>query len=44
VALARDTTAYADRALPAAEDAHTRWAWDSVAEPLTRALEPYLRR
>ena len=44
VALARDTRAYADRALPAAEDAHTRWAWDSVAEPLTRALEPYLRR
>jgi glycosyltransferase involved in cell wall biosynthesis len=44
VALARNTTAYADRMLPAAEDAHTRWAWDSVAEPLTRALEPYLSR
>ncbi len=44
VALARDTRAYADRALPAAEDAHRRWAWDSVAQPLTEALEPYLRR
>jgi hypothetical protein len=43
VALARDTRAYADRALPAAEEAHTRWGWDAVAEPLTRALEPYLR-
>ena len=32
------------RAAPAAEDAHRRWAWDSVAAPLTRALEPYLNR
>lgn len=44
VALARDTRAYADRALPAAEDAHRRWSWDSVAQPLTEALEPHLRR
>ena len=44
VALARDTRAYADRVTPAAEVAHPRWAWDSVAEPLTRALEPYLKR
>ena len=44
VALARDPKAYADRALPAAEVAHQRWAWDSVAEPLARALEPYLKR
>ncbi|MCY4727835.1 glycosyltransferase [Nocardioides sp. STR2] len=43
VELARDAQAYAARATPAAEKAHARWAWDSVAEPLTRALEPYLR-
>jgi glycosyltransferase involved in cell wall biosynthesis len=44
VELARDPEAYAARVTPAAEKAHTRWAWDSVADPLTRALEPYLRR
>ncbi|GAB3037034.1 hypothetical protein GCM10011376_31990 [Nocardioides flavus (ex Wang et al. 2016)] len=43
VELARDRQAYAARVAPAAEKAHARWAWDSVAEPLTRALEPYLR-
>ncbi|HEY0643675.1 MAG TPA: glycosyltransferase [Nocardioides sp.] len=44
VELVRDPEAYAARVTPAAEKAHTRWAWDSVADPLTRALEPYLRR
>jgi glycosyltransferase involved in cell wall biosynthesis len=43
VELARDPQAYAARVTPAAEKAHARWGWDSVAEPLTRALEPYLR-
>jgi glycosyltransferase involved in cell wall biosynthesis len=43
VALARDPQAYADRVTPAAEEAHARWGWDAVAEPLTRALEPYFR-
>lgn len=43
VDLARDPQAYAARVVPAAEKAHSRWAWDSVAEPLTRALEPYFR-
>ena len=43
VELARDTRAYADRVTPAAEKAHARWAWDSVADPLAQALEPYLR-
>lgn len=43
VELARDPGAYAARVAPVAEYAHTRWSWDSVAEPLTRALEPYLR-
>ena len=44
VELARDPAAYAARVGPAAEKAHTRWSWESVADPLTRALEPYLRR
>lgn len=44
VTLARDPRAYAERATQAAEVAHRRWAWDSVAEPLARALEPYLGR
>jgi glycosyltransferase involved in cell wall biosynthesis len=43
VDLARDRTAYAARMTPAAEQAHDRWGWSSVADPLTRALEPYLR-
>ena len=43
VELARDPEAYAARVGPAAEKAHARWSWDSVAEPMTRALEPYLR-
>ena len=43
VTLARDLQAYAATMAPAAELAHTRWAWDSVADPLTQALEPYLR-
>ncbi|MCF6376993.1 glycosyltransferase [Nocardioides KLBMP 9356] len=44
VALARDTRAYADHALAAAEVAHSRWSWDAVAEPVARALAPYLGR
>ena len=43
VDLARDRQAYAARVTPAAELAHTQWAWDSVADPLTQALTPYLR-
>ena len=43
VDLARDPGAYAARATPAAEHAHQRWGWETVAEPLTRALTPYLR-
>ena len=43
VELARDPRAYAGLVAPAAENAHSRWSWDSVAEPLTRALEPYFR-
>jgi glycosyltransferase involved in cell wall biosynthesis len=44
VELARDPAAYAAQVGPAAELAHRRWAWDSVAAPLTAALEPYLGR
>lgn len=44
VALARDPRAYAAKVLPAAEEAHRRWAWDAVAAPLTDALGPYLGR
>ena len=43
VDLARDPQEYAARMAPAAEKAHARWSWDSVAAPLTSALEPYLR-
>lgn len=43
VDLARDPRAYSARVAPAADLAHERWAWDSVADPLARALEPYLR-
>ena len=44
VELARDPQAYAARMVPAAEKAHARWGWDSVADPLHRALKPYLGR
>jgi len=43
VELARDPQAYAALMTPTAEDAHKRWSWDSVAEPLALALAPYLR-
>ena len=41
VALARDSATYAERMTAAADAAHERWSWDSVAAPAARALAHY---